>query len=267
MYRAGGRRRKGGRSGSRGGSGLMRTLTGPVGLILLGVLVVLGVGYWVKNYRPEPAPAKENAAATTPGTAAPQPPAQYQAPVNAAPSKQPAPTPAPQTSVDPNAELLAKRAHIDRSAGAAKTMLVLVYYADALKTVDTLQPVEIRVEQTTSLIKRVSDLVVSAPEDLKLYSGVPAGTKVLSVDYNSSTGVATVDLSPELGKAQPGDIAKIKAAFVYSLSRVPGVKSVQLWINGRPAMLHQQEWSKPISAADLDAQNLFKVEPVVKFKP
>ncbi|HWI62073.1 MAG TPA: GerMN domain-containing protein [Symbiobacteriaceae bacterium] len=224
---------------------------------------MLGVGYWAKNYRPEPAPTQDKTTVSAPKAEATKPAAQNPAPVNNPQPKPPAQTTPP---ADPTKDLLDKRAQIDRSAGAAKTMLVTIYYADALKTVDTLQPVEVRIEQTTSQIKRTAELVVAAPEDLKLYSGVPAGTKVLSADYNSKTGVATVDLSPELTKAQAGDVAKIKASFVYSLAKVPGVKSVQLWVQGRPAMLHQQEWSKPLSPADLDAQNLFKVEPLIKFK-
>lgn len=239
----------------------MRAVTGPAGLILLGLAVVLGVGYWAQNYRPEP---EQRPPQSPPAVSAPQPSAQNQRPVTA-PATQPAvQTPPP---ADPNKELLDKRTHIDRSAGAAKTALVTVYYADGLKQADTLQPVEVRIEQTTSLIKRTAELVVGAPEDLKLYSGVPVGTKVLSADYNSTTGVATVDLSAELAKAQSGDVAKIKAAFVYSLTKVANVKAVQLWVNGRPAMLHQQEWSKPITPAELDAQNLFKTEPVLRFKP
>lgn len=241
----------------------MRFLTGPVGLVLLLVLVVLGVGYWVKNYRKEPAPAPEKAAVTAPKTANSAPAAPGPAPANT----QPAAKPQPAQPVDPTKEILDKRARIDRSGGAAQTMVVTVYYSDGLKPVDTLQPVEVRIEATKSQIRRTAELIVSAPEELKLFSGVPAGTKVTSADYNSTTGVATVELSRELEKVQAGDVAKVKAAFVYSLTLVPGVKSVQLRVNGYPAMLHQQEWSKPITRAELESQALFKVEPVVKFKP
>jgi cytoskeletal protein RodZ len=267
VYRAGSRRRS---SRSRGGSsGLGRFLTGPVGLILLGVLVVFGLGYWVKNYGPEakaetpPKPAEvtaPKAGNTAPTTPAPAPVVQNPAP---APSQQQS-TPAP---ADPTKDIVAKRSQIDRSGGAAKTSLLTIYYADGLKATDTLQPVQVRVEQTPSQIRRVSELIVQAPEDLKLFSGVPAGTKVLSVNFNSNTGVATVDLSAELAKVQAGDVAKIKAAFVYSLTQIQGVKSVQLWVNGRPAMLHEQEWSKPLSPADIDALKAFTLAPVVKFQP
>lgn len=264
MYRAGRSRSKGGRS-RRGSSGLGRFLTGPVWLILLGVLVVFGLGYWVKNYKPAAEPPPDQGAVSAPKAGDSTP-----APQNPAPTAQnPAPAPTQQTPApaDPTKDILAKRSHIDRSGGAAKTSLLTIYYADGLKATDTLQPVQVRVEQTPSQIRRVSELIVEAPEDLKLFSGVPAGTKVLSVNFNSNTGVATVDLSAELAKAQAGDVAKIKAAFVYSLTQIQGVKSVQLWINGHPAMLHEQEWSKPLTPADMDAQTLFAIEPVLKFIP
>ncbi|MDF2627728.1 MAG: hypothetical protein K0R39_1559 [Symbiobacteriaceae bacterium] len=230
--------------------------------------MVFGLGYWVKNYGPAAEATPEGkGAVTAPKTGDAAPPAQNQAPaapVQAPKATQQTPAPAP---ADPAKDIAAKRSHIDRSGGAAKTALLTIYYADGLKAADTLQPVEVLVEQTPSQIKRLSELIVAAPEDLKLFSGVPAGTKVLSVNFNSATGVATVDLSPELAKTQAGDLAKIKASFVYSLTRIPGVKSVQLWMNGRPAVLHQQEWSQPISAAEVDGQKLFTVAPVLKFQP
>lgn len=229
--------------------------------------MVFGLGYWVKNYGPEAAaetpPKPAEVSAPKAGNTAP--PAQKPAPVTPAPAptqQTPAPSPA-----DPNKDIAAKRSQIDRSAGAAKTALLTIYYADGLQTVDTLQPVQVRVEQTPSQIRRVSELIVDAPEDLKLFSGVPAGTKILSVNFNSTTGVATVDLSAELTKAQAGDVAKIKAAFVYSLAQITGVKAVQLWVNGHPAMLHEQEWSKPLTPADIDALKAFTVQPVLKYQP
>lgn len=267
VYRAGGNRRKGGRSRGGGSSGLGRVLSGPVGLILLGVLVVFGLGYWVKNYGPETKETPEAPAAVSVPKAGDSTPAAAQKPAPVVQNPAPAPAQQTPTPADPNKDIAAKRSHIDRSGGAAKTALLTIYYADGLKAADTLQPVQVRVEQTPSQIRRVSELIVQTPEDLKLFSGVPAGTKVLSVNFNSSTGVATVDLSAELAKAQAGDVAKIKAAFVYSLTQIPGVKAVQLWVNGRPATLHEQEWSKPLSPADIDALKAFAVEPVVKFQP
>jgi spore germination protein GerM len=57
----------------------------------------------------------------------------------------------------------------------------------------------------------------------------------------------------------------MKASFVYSLTEVANVKAVQLWVNGRPAVLHGMEWAKPISRADIQAQSAFKIDQVVKY--
>jgi spore germination protein GerM len=236
-----------------------------VGLVLLGILVVFGVGYWVKNYyKPAEKAAEPVAAATsTPAPKQNTAPA-VQAP---APSTNPAPAkPAEQQAApaDPEKQARDGRSQIDRAAGAAQTMLLPVYYSDGLSAGDTLQPVEVRVPQSVSQVKAAVEQLLNAPEALKLYSGIPAGTKVLSVNYDSKTGVATVDLSTEARQVQAGDVARVRAEFVYTLTRVPGVKAVQLWVLGHPAMLHEWQWSKPLTEADVQG---FKVEPLIKFVP
>lgn len=284
VYRAGrskARRRKG------GGSGLAGLLKGPVGLVLLGVAIVLGVGYAAKWYQGDvldllpkssdtAAEAHKVPAAQTPATdnggAAPAqggttPPAAGNgggtAPASGTGQTAPA-TPAGQEA-DPNAAILADRAHIDRSAGA-KPMLVTVYYADGLKNGDTLVPVQVQVPLTVSTVRTAAEQVVRAPENLKLYSNVPAGTKVQDVNFKPDTGVATVDLSGEAANVQGTAAAQsMMASFVYTLTELPNVKAVQLWVNGRPAVLHGIEWSKPLSRQDLQAQNPLRIDPVVKF--
>ncbi|MFZ5827591.1 MAG: GerMN domain-containing protein [Bacillota bacterium] len=173
-------------------------------------------------------------------------------------------TPPNETSTPSDQATLAGRAKINRSEGAAKSMLVTAYYADGLKNVMSLQPVEIKVARSVARIKATAEQVINAPQDLKLYSSVPAGTKVLGV--NLKNGVAIVDLSPEAAKVRgSAAVNNIMASFVYSLTAIPDVKSVQLWVNGRPALLDGFEWSKPLSRADLEGRNLFKVEPVIKY--
>jgi spore germination protein GerM len=147
-------------------------------------------------------------------------------------------------------------------------MLVTVYYADGLKNGDTFVPVQVRVPATVSTIKTAAEQVVQAPENLKLYSSVPVGTKVQSANFTAATGVATVDLSAEAANVQGTAAAQtMMASFVYTLTEVPNVKAVQLWINGHPAVLHGIEWSKPLSRQDLQAQYPHQVEPMVKFVP
>jgi spore germination protein GerM len=145
-------------------------------------------------------------------------------------------------------------------------MLVTVYYVDGLKNGEVLQPVQIRIPSTPEVIKATVEQVVKAPEELKLYSNVPAGTRVLGVNLDRNSGVATVDLSPEANLVEGAAGAEaMKAALVYSLTEIPGVKAVLLRVDGHPAMLHGIEWSKPVSRADLQAQHLFQVAPLIKF--
>lgn len=161
--------------------------------------------------------------------------------------------------------MLAARSKINRAGSAAKTMLVTAYYSDGLKEGLSLQPVEIKVEQTVGRLTITVDQLLNPPQDLKLYSNIPAGTKRLG-GVNLKDGVAYVDLSPEVTRVRgAAAVNNIMASFVYSLTAVPNVKAVQLWVNGRPAMLDGMEWSKPLSKAEMDARNLFKVEPVVKY--
>lgn len=254
MYRAGHGKK------SKSGGGFKKAL-GPVALVALGLAVVFAIGYGAKLYNPADKPADgpvstpkvSTPAPTTPGSTGTQP----------TPPKTETKTPPP----DPNKPILDARAHIDHSGGAAKTMTVTMYYADGLQKLESLQPVEILVAQTNSMIKAIAEQVVNAPENVKLYSNVPPGTKVQSVNWDPKTGVATVDLSAEAARVQGSAAAStMRATFVYSLTTLKDVKAVQLWVNGRPAMLHEVEWSKPISRADLEKLSpSWKIEPLVKF--
>jgi spore germination protein GerM len=267
VHRAG-RTRSRKKKGKAGGSGFLKSLAGPVGLVAIGLGVILGAGWWAQH-----APAQETVAPVseqqaTGGSAAqqpgaPQPSATQPQPPKAQPAQ--APTPEPVKPKDPNEAILEARKHIDRS-GKAAAMNLTIYYVDGLKNGDTLQPVEIRLPQSLAYIKAVADQVINAPADLKLYSSVPAGAHVLSVDLRA--GVAVVDMSPEIAQVRGSAATQnIMAALVYSLTELKGVNAVQLWVNGRPAMLDQLEWSKPVSRADLQARNLFKVAPVIAYSP
>lgn len=260
--------RSGGSHRRKGGGGAGRFFSGPVGAVIVGVLLVMGIGYAVKQYKPEAAPA--DAKVSAPGTQAQAP-----APTTPAPSTPTAPatggtTPAPITSTPapqppPANQAADNRSHIDRSAGAARKSTVTIYYTDGLKGGQSLQPVEVQIPHTTGWIRAIAEQVVNPPTQLKLYSGIPAGTTVQSVDLKGDTAV--IDLSPHAkGVTSASDASAIKAAFVYSLTELKDVKSVLVWINGFPAQFGQMVWDKPVTRAELEAQNLFKVEPVIKFQ-
>lgn len=160
--------------------------------------------------------------------------------------------------------VVAARARIDRSGGAAKSMLVTVYYSDGLKNGESLQPVEMKVEHSVGRIKLTTEQILNPPQDLKLHSNVPKGTTILGVNFKN--GVAIVDLSPEAANVKGTAAAtNMIASFVYSLTDIPDVESVQLWINGQPASLHGIDWSEPLSRADVESRNWFKVEPAIEY--
>jgi spore germination protein GerM len=175
------------------------------------------------------------------------------------------PIPPSSTPVDPAAEVLSGRTHLDRSGGAVNTMPIVVYYTDLAKK-GTLQPVQVLVPHTAQKIQATVEQLLNTPQNLKLSNWLPPGTRVQSVNMDSKTGVATVDLSPEAQQVQTTDAANgIIGTFVYSLTELQGVKAVQVWVNGRPAVLHGQTWTKPLSRTDMQARNLFQVAPVIKF--
>lgn len=247
----------------------------PIAPVLIGLVIVLGVGFWVMNGdKDEPASGSdkqeqadkggsETGSPTTPTT--PTTPA-TEAPKTETPPKTEAPraeTPKAEEKPVTDGAVLAARSKIDRSAGAAETMLVTVYYSDGLKDGLSLQPVEVKVPRSVSRIKVTAEQIIDAPQDLKLFSNIPAGTKVTA---NLKDGVAIVDLTGEVTSVRgAAAVNNIMASFVYSLTAIPDVKAVQLWVNGKPAMLDGVEWAKPLSRADLEARNLYKVEPVVKY--
>ncbi len=166
--------------------------------------------------------------------------------------------------VDPAIQVA--RARIDRSGGAAETMLITVYYADGLRNGLALQPVQMRVPRQVARIALTAEQIVNAPEQLRLYSNLPEGTRVQSVDFDPDTGVATVDLSKEAAGVQGSSAAAtIMASFVYSLTEIPGVEAVRLWINGYPAELHGIIWDRPLTRKDVAERNPFKILPVIEY--
>jgi len=242
----------------------MKVIFGPVGIVVIVIALVMGVGYWgladkLGNPVTKPADTKKAAEPTATPAKTPTP-----APATT-PATTPAPAPTP-TQADPNKAILDGRKHIDRAAGAKETMLLPIFYEDGLASAPTFQPVEVRVPATTGVIRATVEHLIVAPTNLKLYSDFPAGTKVLGV--NLKAGVATVDLSAEAATVQgSGAVQNMKVSLIYSLTAIKDVKSVQLWVNGKPAILHGTEWSKPYSRADVDAGGYYKVAPLVKFAP
>jgi spore germination protein GerM len=162
--------------------------------------------------------------------------------------------------------IFAGRSRIDRSAGAKETLLITVYYADGLRSGTALQPVQVRIPLTLSRIRVTVEQLIAAPEALRLHSGFPANTRVKGVNLNS--GVAVVDLSAEAKAIQGSEAVRAAmASLVYSLTEIPNVSAVQLWVEGRSAVLHGVEWSEPLNRKAIDSRNPLEVQAVIKYGP
>lgn len=239
---------------------MLRSFATPVMVVLVIVLLVMSVGYWgklgpAKEAATAPPAEKSNETAQTPPSPEPAKSQQPAKPSEPAPAKE-----------DSNQAVLEARRHIDRSGGAQETSLLTVYYVDGLTNNAMLQPVEVRVPFTKGVVKATAEQVLNQPADLKLFSNAPAGTKVASVNLDAKTGVATVDLSAEAKSLRGSEaVHGLRASLVYSLTSIPNVKAVQLWVGGRPAVLDQISWDRPLSRADLEKNGSYTVAPVVKF--
>lgn len=247
--------RAAGSVGLAAGSGLLRFFRSPAGLVLSLVLVVIAVGYFAQQGKltrgADPVAGGPNGQAPgAPGSQPGQPGSQP-----GQPGSQPA---------DP-LTLQQQRARIDRSGGAAEKLLVTVYYADGSKNGESLLPVQIQVAKTLAVAREVVQQLIDAPQELRLFSNIPPGTKVQSVALRD--GVVTVDLSPQVQQVQgSAAVSNLMASLVYSLTEFENINAVQLWVNGHKAVLHGIEWDAPITREEMAARNLFRVEPVLKYE-
>lgn len=254
-------------SGSGGGfiGALLRNVLGPLGLVLLGIGLVLVVGWYVtsdhfKEALSRSAEKGDSTLIADSKEPVQQPPDQPAAPQQPAP-QQPAPqTPAPTDE----AGIRAARQQINR-AGSAEAMKLVVYYVDGLSDGTTLQPVEMAVPVDRGRIRVTVENILNAPTELKLHSQFPAGTVLRSV--NLQDGVAVVDLSPEAGNVR-GSAAStaLQYVLVYSLTEIQGVNAVLLRLDGHPAQLDQIVWDKPVTRDQLKQQNLYEIAPLISYQ-
>lgn len=252
----------GGRAARRKESGRStnQRVAAAVALVLVALMSLGGLGYWAQsraaNQTPPLTPdqGQGTAPAATPPTSITPAPAQNQSQTQTPPKAQPTALPDGRPSA---------WAHLDRSFGAAETMLQTLYWVDG-RTGDRLQPIEVRLPKTTGRARAAVEQLLKPPADLNLYTGIPTGTKL--VDLKVTNGTASVELSKEIETLQGSANAEsVMATLVYSLTELPEVKQVQLNVDGHPAMLHGIEWSKPLTRQDLTARNLFPVESVIRF--
>ncbi len=251
----------------------------PLTPVVLVILVVVAAGLWAQRGAGVPASTGSAPGQAEPGVldpaggAAPEasPPAggEDEAGGPAAPetgggeSAEPARDAAPEPQ-QPAYPLATSRSAIDRSGGAAETMRVTVYYVDFDAGMEALQPVEIQVPFSITPIRVSVEQLLHPPEELGLFSEFPPGTAPRG--FNLEDGVAVVDLSPEVeGVRGETAVNAVVATLVYTLTEIPGVEAVQLWAGGKPAVLDGFEWSAPLTRADVEARQRFRVEPVIPY--
>ncbi|MBY6277331.1 GerMN domain-containing protein [Symbiobacterium thermophilum] len=176
----------------------------------------------------------------------------------------PGPAPKPGSAGEPVYAPATSRSAIDRSAGAAETMRVTVYYVDFDAHMEALQPVQILVPFSVTPIKVSVEQLLRPPEELGLFSEFPPGTTARG--FNLVDGVAVVDLSATVeGVRGETAVNAVVATLVYTLTEIPGVEAVQLWADGKPAVLDGFTWSSPLTRADVAAWQAFRVEPVIEY--
>lgn len=176
----------------------------------------------------------------------------------------PGPAPEPGSAGEPVYAPATSRSAIDRSAGAAETMRVTVYYVDFDAHMEALQPVQILVPFSVTPIKVSVEQLLRPPEELGLFSEFPPGTTARG--FNLVDGVAVVDLSATVeGVRGETAVNAVVATLVYTLTEIPGVEAVQLWADGKPAVLDGFTWSSPLTRADVAAWQAFRVEPVIEY--
>ncbi len=98
-------------------------------------------------------------------------------------------------------------------------------------------PVSLTLPKDEGSAKQVlTYMVKGGPVDNMLPNGfsavLPAGTKVLGMTIKD--GVATVDFSKEFKQYDPKEEKRILDAVSRALTEFKNVKSVQIWINGKP---------------------------------
>lgn len=98
-----------------------------------------------------------------------------------------------------------------------------------------------------------------------LTDAVPSGSHLLGITVRDST--ATVDLSRAFESGAGSSSVRMRlAALVYTLTRVPGVRRVRLWLEGRPVEVFSSEGlevSPSLTRADFPDLAPFDDDPPV----
>ncbi|QXM06503.1 GerMN domain-containing protein [Crassaminicella indica] len=129
---------------------------------------------------------------------------------------------------------------------------VVVYYegtANGLESyfVPVTKDVEKNHETPANMLDALDALVEGPPEGLGLYSEIPKGTRVVSVDMNES--IACINLSEEILEAVDNKVAAQSIAKLFGLTikeQYPEVAGVKLFVDGKELNLGTENKEDPI---------------------
>lgn len=124
------------------------------------------------------------------------------------------------------------------SVQEAITRKVHLYFADRKGNYLQAEERKILVEDTISAIEAIIAALLEGPDDPKLVSTIPAGSRLLHI-FVTDDGTAYLDFSSELSRLHPGGITAerltlytIVNSLVLNLEQV---ERVQLLFEGKPA--------------------------------
>ena len=121
---------------------------------------------------------------------------------------------------------------------AASTRKVHLYFANREGRFLQAEERKIQATDTGSAIEAIVSALLEGPEDAKLVSTIPAGSKLLHT-FITDDGTAYVDFNPELSLLHPGGVTAERLtiyAIVNSLVlNLDSVERVQLLLEGKPA--------------------------------
>jgi spore germination protein GerM len=138
----------------------------------------------------------------------------------------------------PESVSLSSRVSDPTSVREAITRKVHLYFADRKGNYLQAEERKILAEDTISAIEAIIAALLEGPDDPKLVSTIPAGSRLLHI-FVTEDGTAYLDFSSELSRLHPGGITAerltlytIVNSLVLNLEKV---ERVQLLFEGKPA--------------------------------
>ena len=140
----------------------------------------------------------------------------------------------------PPSESVTPRTRVGDSitAGTTSSRKVHLYFADRKGRHLQAEERKIEAKDTDSAIRAIIGALLQGPDDSKLVSTIPTGSKLLHT-FVTEDGTAYVDFNPELSSLHPGGVTAERLTL-YSIVNslvlnLETVERVQLLLEGKPA--------------------------------